>query len=115
MALGFAHVDYAILTRLNHNLSDKPHLIEFYEYLIAKHKIKTSYEKLGLLNVLSFGGFMTDCVCKRTNKGLQKLYTKGILFIDNKDEYQLNEECPFKPTPGLKFIYGFIDQKIARL
>ena len=115
MALGFANVDYAILTRLNHNLSDRPHLIEFYEYLIVKHKIKGLYEKLGLLNILSFDGFTTGYMCKRTNAGLKKLYDKGLTFIDNNDEYQLKEECPFKPTPGLKFTYGFIDQKITRL
>lgn len=79
MALGFANVDYA--TRLVYNLT--PDQVKAYEKYVKANKIKTLYERLAILNIMSFGGYPQECMCTRTRRALANLLSRGLVYVDN--------------------------------
>lgn len=81
MALGFANVDYAIKTRLVYNLT--PDQVKAYEKYVKANKIKALYERLAILNIMSFGGYPQECMCTRTRKALANLLSRGLVYVDN--------------------------------
>ena len=79
--MAFANVDYAIKTRLVYNLDADQ--VQAYERYVKANKIKALYEKLAILNIMSFGGYPQECMCTRTRRALANLLSRGLVYVDD--------------------------------